>query len=462
MELVNEREKAQERRRARIQEGRRNNPAGMPTRARSSPGGSAPVPDAVCSPLVAVALTLPRLHAAGPNDEEDGEEGEDAGGAEGGSGGRGRVGAWRPSRNPSLGPRVTCPVPALRALCVSVLVQYADCLESLAGVPDAMRSTLAVACCARRALTPEVRCGVPLTTGPALWWNHAGHRAAARHAVPCVVAVRAPAGPRAHGLRWRWCLRATAPVSCCYPTAPSWTRRTWWSWCRRQPRPGQQGHEGPRHLGRGVPLARGLGLRWQCAPGAACRLERLELGMCGRGFGDASQKRATGVHGFREGVCSAGTAPRHPTRHQPRTCPWLHVLMRGRMGDVTCLAACAFTQRSLPAAPVLSSSSLPAGAAGAAGAAPEVEAAEALARAAAQCPGGVLPALRRLKLGGAYRLNTQGLAQVRVLARVCGRGVQEGRLQRAWWPRVSRAGVPCLAAVHHRDWARRCCAWRPT
>lgn len=64
--------------------------------------------------------------------------------------------AWAPSRDPALGPRPSCQVPPLFQIALRLLVTHIDAVESLWGVPDPIRSQLASAVCARRALSPDV------------------------------------------------------------------------------------------------------------------------------------------------------------------------------------------------------------------------------------------------------------------------------------------------------------------
>ena len=63
---------------------------------------------------------------------------------------------WEPSRNPALGPRPSAPVPSLFSVAVKLLVQHIAAVSSLWGVPDSIRSQLAAAVCAQRKLSPEV------------------------------------------------------------------------------------------------------------------------------------------------------------------------------------------------------------------------------------------------------------------------------------------------------------------
>lgn len=63
---------------------------------------------------------------------------------------------WEPSRDPSLGARPCAPVPSLFSLSVKLLVNHINAVTSLWGVPDPIRSQLAAAVCAQRKLSPEV------------------------------------------------------------------------------------------------------------------------------------------------------------------------------------------------------------------------------------------------------------------------------------------------------------------
>ena len=63
---------------------------------------------------------------------------------------------WEPSRDPALGPRPCAPVPSLFSVAVKLLVQHIAAVSSLWGVPDGIRSQLAAAVCAQRKLSPEV------------------------------------------------------------------------------------------------------------------------------------------------------------------------------------------------------------------------------------------------------------------------------------------------------------------
>eukprot|EP00879_Flechtneria_rotunda_P026293 GHRR01028028.1.p1 GENE.GHRR01028028.1~~GHRR01028028.1.p1 ORF type:complete len:517 (+),score=163.65 GHRR01028028.1:303-1853(+) len=63
---------------------------------------------------------------------------------------------WTPSRDPQLGPRAACPVPALYDMAQHLLVRHIDAVTSLWGVPDSIRSRLAAAVCAQRKLSSEV------------------------------------------------------------------------------------------------------------------------------------------------------------------------------------------------------------------------------------------------------------------------------------------------------------------
>jgi DNA repair protein RAD7 len=63
---------------------------------------------------------------------------------------------WEPARNPSLGPRPSAQFPSLFSLAVTLLVQHIGAVTSLWGVPDSIRSQLAAAVCAKRKLSSEV------------------------------------------------------------------------------------------------------------------------------------------------------------------------------------------------------------------------------------------------------------------------------------------------------------------
>lgn len=64
---------------------------------------------------------------------------------------------WEPSRDPRLGPRPSAAaVPSLFSLSVQLLVQHIHAVSSLWGVPDSIRSQLAAAVCAKRKLSPDV------------------------------------------------------------------------------------------------------------------------------------------------------------------------------------------------------------------------------------------------------------------------------------------------------------------
>eukprot|EP00198_Chlamydomonas_reinhardtii_P013477 XP_001702814.1 predicted protein [Chlamydomonas reinhardtii] len=63
---------------------------------------------------------------------------------------------WHPSRDPALGPHPRDPVRPLFGQCLDVLTAYIDCVESLWGVPDAIKVRLAAHVCARRKMSPEV------------------------------------------------------------------------------------------------------------------------------------------------------------------------------------------------------------------------------------------------------------------------------------------------------------------
>ncbi|KXZ44033.1 hypothetical protein GPECTOR_75g757 [Gonium pectorale] len=63
--------------------------------------------------------------------------------------------AWEPSRDPRLGPHPRDAVQPLFGRCLEVLTEYIDCVESLVGVPDAIKVRLAADVCARRKMSPE-------------------------------------------------------------------------------------------------------------------------------------------------------------------------------------------------------------------------------------------------------------------------------------------------------------------
>ncbi len=63
---------------------------------------------------------------------------------------------WDPSRDPCLGPRPTARVASLFSVCLELLVEHVDAVVSLWGLPDSMRTALAVAVCAKRKMTAEV------------------------------------------------------------------------------------------------------------------------------------------------------------------------------------------------------------------------------------------------------------------------------------------------------------------
>ncbi|KAG2430452.1 hypothetical protein HXX76_009975 [Chlamydomonas incerta] len=62
---------------------------------------------------------------------------------------------WQPSRDPALGPHPRDPVRPLFGQCLDVLTSYIECVESLWGVPDAIKVRLAAHVCARRKMSPE-------------------------------------------------------------------------------------------------------------------------------------------------------------------------------------------------------------------------------------------------------------------------------------------------------------------
>ena len=59
---------------------------------------------------------------------------------------------WKPSRDPSLGARPFSSVPLLSHLCVRLVVDYLEDVETLWGLPDAVRSLIAAEACKRRCL----------------------------------------------------------------------------------------------------------------------------------------------------------------------------------------------------------------------------------------------------------------------------------------------------------------------
>lgn len=62
--------------------------------------------------------------------------------------------SWEPTRDFGLGPRATCAVAPLLTLSLQLLASHIDAVESLVGMPDAVRSQLAAAVCARRSMSP--------------------------------------------------------------------------------------------------------------------------------------------------------------------------------------------------------------------------------------------------------------------------------------------------------------------
>lgn len=72
------------------------------------------------------------------------------------TGAAGEEAAWAPSRDPSLGPHPRSAVGPLFDACLRVLTTYVDCIESLVGVPDAIRVRLAASVAAKRKLSPQV------------------------------------------------------------------------------------------------------------------------------------------------------------------------------------------------------------------------------------------------------------------------------------------------------------------
>ncbi|GFR40008.1 hypothetical protein Agub_g543, partial [Astrephomene gubernaculifera] len=63
---------------------------------------------------------------------------------------------WVPRRDPALGPHLVDPVAPLFSLCLDVLTEWVECVESLEGVPDVIKVRLAAHVCARRKMSPEV------------------------------------------------------------------------------------------------------------------------------------------------------------------------------------------------------------------------------------------------------------------------------------------------------------------
>ncbi|GAX78034.1 hypothetical protein CEUSTIGMA_g5476.t1 [Chlamydomonas eustigma] len=64
---------------------------------------------------------------------------------------------WSPTRDVSQGPRPgPSAIPALFTLCLTVLNEYVDCIDSLVGVPDTIRIKLAAFVCSKRRMSKEV------------------------------------------------------------------------------------------------------------------------------------------------------------------------------------------------------------------------------------------------------------------------------------------------------------------
>ncbi|EIE21398.1 RNI-like protein [Coccomyxa subellipsoidea C-169] len=63
---------------------------------------------------------------------------------------------WRPRRDPALGPRVPPRVGKLFSMCLAVLVEYIDDVETLYGMPTMIKVQLARAVADARRMTPEV------------------------------------------------------------------------------------------------------------------------------------------------------------------------------------------------------------------------------------------------------------------------------------------------------------------
>uniref|UniRef100_A0A7S0WKY4 F-box/LRR-repeat protein 15-like leucin rich repeat domain-containing protein n=1 Tax=Chlamydomonas leiostraca TaxID=1034604 RepID=A0A7S0WKY4_9CHLO len=64
--------------------------------------------------------------------------------------------SWKPGRDPKTPRLPPCPVRPLFELCIAMLVEHADCIDSLAGLPDVIRARLASAVCEAKLMTPEV------------------------------------------------------------------------------------------------------------------------------------------------------------------------------------------------------------------------------------------------------------------------------------------------------------------
>lgn len=64
--------------------------------------------------------------------------------------------AWIPSRDPALGPRQPCPVKPLYSMALNLLTTHIEAVSSLWGVPDSIRSQLAAAVCSTGKMTPDI------------------------------------------------------------------------------------------------------------------------------------------------------------------------------------------------------------------------------------------------------------------------------------------------------------------
>ncbi|KAK9840274.1 hypothetical protein WJX74_006585 [Apatococcus lobatus] len=64
--------------------------------------------------------------------------------------------AWAPARDVALGPRKACRVDPLFSLSLSLIVDYLEDVETLVGLPDAIKVRLAAAAAKQRKLSPEV------------------------------------------------------------------------------------------------------------------------------------------------------------------------------------------------------------------------------------------------------------------------------------------------------------------
>jgi len=157
---------------------------------------------------------------------------------------------WEPARDPSLGPRPVAAVPSLFSLSVQLLVKHITAVSSLWGVPDSIRSQLAAAVCAQRKLSPDV----------ALLF---GQDTPTELVIPDCSQLDAKAMP---GLL-KLLLLGSAEDADADASAGAGTAAATAA--------GESGQA----------LAAAAAAAGSAAPGAA-RLERLELGACGRGFDD--------------------------------------------------------------------------------------------------------------------------------------------------------------------------------